>query len=217
MPAGQDEHGHRRHAGRRVRREEAERQQRGETQVGALERAPAARAVEQAAGGAADGPGRQQHAAQRGAPCSPAKAGQRDLLAPKPNPAGSVTSMSVRTPRERSAPRAPWLPASGCGRQCREGGWATKASVPATPMPCARTSAAAGETSATTIAVISGPSVNSSSIATESSANAVGTRWSRPSSTSGQSARMRRRCWHVDTPPTTPDRREHGRRARRAR
>ncbi len=66
----------------------------------------------------------------------------------------------------------------------------TNTSVPRTTRPQARNSAASGANSAIAAAVSSGPTVNISSTATESSANAVRRRSGRSCSSAGHSERI---------------------------
>ena len=113
--------------------------------------------------------------AHSGAPCSEANAGRLISTAPKQNPTGIVANISVRTPRRAQRAQHPVRRADlATGRQLRDGGCMTNSATPRSVHSALSPSAATGETIAMIAAEISGPSVNSSSIATESSANAAG-------------------------------------------
>jgi hypothetical protein len=112
-------------------------------------------------------------------------------------------SSSVRTPGERNAPSIPCRAPASDGRHPRDGGWATNSATPTTVQAALSTSAAAGETSAMTAAEISGPVVNSSSIATESTANAAGSNSRRRRSRSGHSVRSAAPMFGIARPPTS--------------
>jgi hypothetical protein len=140
--------------------------------------------------------------AHAGAPCSDANAGRLISTAPKQNPIGTVASMIVRTPDERSAPSIPCEPAAGSGRHVRDGLRVTNNAVPDSVHSAHRISAAIGETIATIAAANSGPAVNSSSIATESSANAAGRSSRRRASNAGQSVRSAAPRLGIANPPT---------------
>ena len=123
---------------------------------------------------------------------------------PKQKPAGRVVSTSVRTPLERSAPIAPWVPASGSGVHVRDGRRETNSAVPVSTQAALSASAAIGETAATIAAAISGPAVNSTSIATLSSAKAADSSSSRRRSSSGHSARSAEPMFGMQKPPASP-------------
>ena len=73
---------------------------------------------------------------------------------PKQKPAGSVVSTSVWTPRERSAPSAPCVPASASGVHARDGRRDTNSAVPVSTHAALSASAAIGDTAATIAAAI---------------------------------------------------------------
>jgi hypothetical protein len=110
----------------------------------------------------------------------------------------------VRTPAERSGPSGPWSSDCSSGRQSRDGGRPTNAIVPASEHAALSRSADAGDAIAITTAAISGPAVNSSSIATESSAYAAGTSSSRRRISCGHSVRKAPPMPGTVSPPTRP-------------
>ena len=100
--------------------QQAERQQRGDDEVDAVERRPVGqRAVDEAAGGAAERPDASRMPAVAAAPLASPNAGSVTSQIPMPMPAGSDVSTSVRTPGDASAPRAPvrgrWGPGASRG------------------------------------------------------------------------------------------------------